>query len=784
MVDDTEYLVDSIHPQERDYSLGLHSDRWGSGLTALGRGWKLKLAEDGTQYASRTITSIVDNTGETRYVRRQRGDARDRQKDLREIMVRFPSAPIYRIHRKRQYLFKLERINYLTMRLLRRPWLGAPKPAKRIYLFHHGLNEIGRLRFYYRLADLLLKDDEEAACIIRPMPGHLTRCPFPEEYAQKPLDRYLADAGDLLRQFLRFMVETQWLLSALVPFGDYRVVAGLHLLAEGANPGVSRQDCRVLAQAIHKAWQAAYDANQDVECGLLVELDGIERDVKTIRHLVGWQGSQTIQRRPPPKTKLRPPALHALGYSMGGYLAQSVFFTWPFAVSSCTTIGSGGPLRDVALTTFAHPEEWQTVMYGLRFEIESAMLQRRLVRSESKSGDSLIAGIDEVHYAFFDRIFNDVFLQDFRGAYRQRVSEYVHRLLFVLGGMDPVISSRSVIESGPRQGINMIQVAGLSHFPWGNEPEWRQFWLPEVVSVIRAFSHRTEKILAEALNVNWGARRRKLQAHEIPPSDNQALPDQMYQKELDSLIDALGEGGWLFVFRKQVPRALLGGRAIFVRGTQAHYADHPIRDDAERLRRRGQAIWDNRKRVTIIIPKQEPEWLGSDPPPLSPKERITSRGRRKNSHADVAREFFAKYKKTGVLRAFDPSMEADDELEQHERQRLWLSGSDLPVTNFLPNIWAALTLPALKQIAGATPFGKRDKVERQFIEWVTRLSQEDQETLAQMSSWLKSEDLRIIQISDAYFANAQYFGQRIKDEGVARRLLTHGALTYILSRPL
>jgi pimeloyl-ACP methyl ester carboxylesterase len=240
-----------------------------------------------------------------------------------------------------------------------------------------------------------------------------------------------------------------------------------------------------------------------VSRGQQVEVNSVKGDIEAIRHLVGWQPTEIRNSDAPSESGNPVPALHAVGYSMGGYLAQSVFFTWPFALSSCTTIGSGGPLRDVALTTFAHPEEWQSVMHALRFEISNSMLQRRLVRSRGDAGSYLIAGINEDHYAFFDRIFNDVFLQDSRGPYRQRLSEYAYRLLFVLGGRDPVISTQSVLESSPSAGINMIQVANLEHFPWSSEPEWREFWLPQVVDVVRAFSKHAEEILAKTLHDNW-----------------------------------------------------------------------------------------------------------------------------------------------------------------------------------------------------------------------------------------------------------------------------------------
>ena len=68
---------------------------------------------------------------------------------------------------------------------------------------------------YYRLASQLIAQGPETVCIVRPFPGHMTRYPF-QAFAETPLDLYLWDGSHLFRQFLRFMVETQWFLSAIV----------------------------------------------------------------------------------------------------------------------------------------------------------------------------------------------------------------------------------------------------------------------------------------------------------------------------------------------------------------------------------------------------------------------------------------------------------------------------------------------------------------------------------------------------------------------------------------
>ncbi|HJX38310.1 MAG TPA: hypothetical protein VJ714_06915, partial [Anaerolineae bacterium] len=183
-------------------------------------------------------------------------------------------------------------------------------------------------------------------------------------------------------------------------------------------------------------------------------------------------------------------------------------------------------------------------------------------------------------------------------------------------------------------------------------------------------------------------------------SDNQALPDELFQEELGNLVEVLKAGGWLFIFRNHVPRALFKDWAILVRGTQAHHSDYPISVDAKRLRSREQDISDHKDCVTIVIPKREEERLKTRPTPVSPRERITPPVDSRKSYEDIAADFYRKYRGTGALRGFDPQRTTGHELETGERERLGLSGSPLPVTNHLPDIWAAFTRGAIKTLAG------------------------------------------------------------------------------------
>jgi len=473
-----------IKHEERDCCLKLHKKEW---PYEVGE-WKAEKNNE-AQYLFRKIQFNAEENA---------------QRQLWEAIVRFPSAPIYGVHRKYEYPSKIDRINYHTFRLLRRSCLNQkPGPVNRIYLFHNGLNEIDHLEFYYRIADLLLKNDkkdEESACIIRPLPGHLTRYPFSSDFTERPLDRYLGDASDLYRQFLRYMLETQWLLSILVPFRSYRVVAGLHLLAEGNEIKDGRAGPDQLRDAIYKAWKAAYDATpRDRDRGKSVTKKAIENTIKTIRWLTGWKKVENIT-DPPPEELVHPPALHVIGYSLGGFFAQSVFFSWPFAIASATTLASGGALREIAPKAFSHPEEWKAVMQSLRYELDNAMIEGRLHRDAGK-----VAGIQEDYFSYFHRIFYEVFLQDFRGPYQSRVSEYVSRLLFMVGGKDPVVRPQALLDASPECGINIIQVANLDHFLFKADKmeEWRKFWGPQICRVIHSFSERAELILAMTLHSNW-----------------------------------------------------------------------------------------------------------------------------------------------------------------------------------------------------------------------------------------------------------------------------------------
>ncbi|HET9943020.1 MAG TPA: hypothetical protein VFR05_06745, partial [Terriglobia bacterium] len=188
-----------IYPEERDHYLRLESGDWGRDLRS--DRWERKPKP--RLHYRRSFPVHVD--------------PRNRSTELEELIVPFPSAPIYGINRKAEYGKPLEhRPNLHSLRLLRRP-KGAP--VHRLFILHNGLNEADDLKFYYRLADWIMgqqeaiSDKEGVACLVMPFPGHLMHSSFHGPFSETPLSRYLSDAGDLFRQFLKYMVGMRWLLS-------------------------------------------------------------------------------------------------------------------------------------------------------------------------------------------------------------------------------------------------------------------------------------------------------------------------------------------------------------------------------------------------------------------------------------------------------------------------------------------------------------------------------------------------------------------------------------------
>jgi pimeloyl-ACP methyl ester carboxylesterase len=620
--------AERIRPAERDRALELERTAWPQSAPA---GW-----EAGRGFLHRTIGA---DTKEPKRV----------PAALEELVLRFPSAPLHGLQRLHEHHITLEKSeNFHTLRVLRSADARVAEQAvSRIFLMHPGLNERDRIGLYYRLASQFIMEEPTTVCILRPFPGHLTRYPF-QAFAETPLDNYLWDGSHLFRQFLRYMLETQWFLSAVTRRSSYRCASGANLLGEHETVEESRLDATVLGQTMLDAWLRLQDASSEIaEAELrntsdqddrpavnphLPELGHFVDDIATLRTVLN------LERYPARSGELEntepsEPRLHVIGYSLGGFTAQSVFMSWPFLISSCSTLLAGGALRELAPTGFADPEEWQTVLHSLRYELDDRLMSKHV----GVTADS-VAGIDLELFTYFKRTFYEVFQQEYRGSIQTRLEAFRERMLFIVGGDDPVVRPESVLQSGPKGGLNLLEIGGLGHFLEGegrsrSEKQQRAFWLPEMAALIHRFSNSAAQDLEdqrlvtwfdadlaepavprEAWNAAFGAApkeghdehtlRKLLPTELIAIEHDGALPGELFERSLDDLLYrvSVDKDGVLFVLRNEVPTFLLPPSAVRETAAALYHDDFGIVRYCHGVAARREVLESSIDRICVVLP--------------------------------------------------------------------------------------------------------------------------------------------------------------------------------------
>jgi len=576
---------------------------------------------------------------------------------LEESVLRFPSAPVYGFQRFHDHHVDLGASpNLHTYRVLRSGQDGvAAKPVERLFLMHTGLNERDTMGLYYQLAAKLVQAAPATACIVRPFPGHLTRFPF-QAFAETPLDRYLWDGSHLFRQFLRYMIETQWFLSALVRRSSYRCASGVNLLAESSQPATSRLDPDYLATAMAEAWHRLYEASAGIKRKeVLNQHRGVSQPhaalpddghfksaITSLRDLLNLDRDYPGQTGDTPG-HLADPALHVLGYSLGGFTAQSVFMSWPFLITSCSTLLAGGPLRDLAPTAFAHPEEWKTVLHSLRYELDDLMMSEDI----GFQNDS-VAGVDPEIFTYFKRTFYEVFQQEYHGSFQSRLAAFRERMLFIVGGNDPIVQPKNVLASSPPGGINLLEIAGLGHFLAGKpsdreEFQQREFWIPELAALIGRCADnaarsqaaerpyiwfdadmRTPLVSKEEFDVEFGTAgsskesgltsatapnpvRRLSAAELLTIESNGALPGELFERCLDDLLarvasNTFEDDGILIILRNELPTMLLHDSMVRERAAALYHDDFRIVRYCHGITVRRRMLDEHIGQICLVLP--------------------------------------------------------------------------------------------------------------------------------------------------------------------------------------
>jgi hypothetical protein len=770
---------------------------------------------------------------------------------LDETILRFPSAPIHGLHRLHEHHVHLgESENFHSYRVLRSADPAIQdRPVKRIFLLHAGLNECDSMGWYYRLASNLIKT-EGTACIVRPFPGHLARFPF-QGFAETPLDRYLWDGSHLFRQFLRFMIETQWFLSALARRGSYRYASGANLLAENDDLDQSRLNPEVLAAEMSSAWLGLHKRAKSAVAETLKdqprapqvkdppESGLFEAAITSLRDLLKLE-SHPVTNATSADGPAGDPAVHVIGYSLGGFTAQSVFMSWPFMVMSCCTLLAGGALRELAPSEFAHPEEWQTVLHSLRYELDD-----RLMSEEIGVESNSVAGIDTELFVFFKRTFYEVFQQEYRGSIQTRLAAFRQRMLFVVGGNDPVVRPKTVLDSGPPGGINLLEIGGLGHFldaHAGDREEERQrsFWWPEMASLLSRFADRATKDQAlerrvttfdaemERPSVSIAEFNRALARSDETASltdgvarlagaellaigRDGALPGASFERCLDDLLaraaapPGSNDEGVLFMLRNDIPTLLLHDALIRERAAALYHDDVGIVRYCHGVAMRRQFVRDHIGQICLVLPWNARRIMATiDLHPGYPSQAESAGGQAKRIDREPAWEACLKECRrltqgegTGSVRMFDgnPLLASDDGRIPAKLRSAAdrLAGGELTRVASLPDCWlwvsrsflnpprpADLTIEsAIEGLCSVVPHYCRDKkVKNADRDNGADAGKSADEHLLEA---LHKDEIRIIEVSRARY-NPRYRGRLVVNPKSARKLMVHAALCLTLSQ--
>lgn len=797
--------------RERDLQLGLEHPNWPQEGCPLG---------DPAEGARRGAGAWERRDG---YLRRRNFSEDD---VVLELMLRFPNAPVYGLHERPERQPSISgRSNFHTFRVLGRAADFDRETDRRknriqhVYILHNGLNETRDFELHHHLAkELLHGDGPPAICIMRPFPAHLTRYPYSDMFAEKPLDTFLLDSGDLFRQFMRFMIETRWLLSILAPRVSYRVITGGKLVDCG-----QWDQSGPLAKRIVAEWNAMDEASP--EDRRRARKEGEDPDVTwepvskmidvTRNLLLGWEGIHGDQI--PKREGSDKPAVHMVGYSLGGFLAQSAFFAWPYAISGSITLFGGGELRKLAPTAFAQPEEWQSVLHSLRYELDRAMTGPLI------PVDGKIQGVNQEVFEYLRRVFYEVFLQYYQGSYRTRLAEFIQRMLFVTGGQDPIVKPHNVLDAAPKEGVNLINIAGMSHFPTKpKEPvqtQQRDFWLTQLGKIIPAFAEQADNRRLDVLNRSWlnddgtALHPEALEAYQEYKeqldgigearsagtlSTGVPLSDRWFGKEIEQICEFIGSGskGWVLVSRNEIPPVFQTEDVLRGYAAALHHSEDLAADEFFLACQRRDSLLAGRPRVTLMISDIALEIGFKEAPSVFPARSETPGVARLSQEQLTAAERYFEQNwealEPSPVRVLDTGEFLPDQLGAIGKSVALLQdlGAD-PTTRinvrFLPDAWIGLESELLAELeAESSADGDADPrqaAELAIVSWGLGLAQErsgelaDTTHQARLEKALENRALLIVEFSRAGL-NPRYRGQRLTAPKRAAEVLIHWALAF------
>jgi hypothetical protein len=396
-------------------------------------------------------------------------------------------------------------------------------------------------------------------------------------------------------------------------------------------------------------------------------------------------------------------------------------------------------------------------------------------------------------------------------------------MLFIVGGNDPIVQPRNVLDSAPPGGINMLEIAGLGHFIGGkpdsrDETRQRRYWMPEMGGVIDRFaneatrSHRATRRdvwLNDNLEVTeseaTAAERQRSRQHLLITDlergvfqQDGALPTRLFERYLDDLLERAKRPGYLFVLRNEVPAFLLDDASIQLRARALHHDDEAIVEYCRGAKSRRDLLVANRERIRIVLPWNARRILERlDAPQGAPSQAETAPGqmpKRPSPMATWAKCITTFDGLTGsdhvrTVMVFDgrrllAPLRVGDEPPKAAAHKVRAAIVDEGIRSVLANARHArpdgqLRVPSLPDcwiwvsdlFLGTEGFIPADDAVPRFLHKVARAH----DSYSKLTDAIRKEELRLITVSRARY-NPRFRGSLVTNEESAKSVLLHAAL--------
>jgi len=393
----------------------------------------------------------------------------------------------------------------------------------------------------------------------------------------------------------------------------------------------------------------------------------------------------------------------------------------------------------------------------------------------------------------------------------------------------PRFQDGNVLDAAPAEGVNLINIAGMSHFPTKPrkqlQREQRDHWLRQLGRIIPAFAKQADDRRLDVLRRSWldddddrrtlhpdaleAYREYKKQLDEVgeppwsgPPGSGPPLSDRWFGKEIGRVCETVaeGSGGWVLVSRNEIPPVFQTEEVMKRYAAALHHSEDLAADEFWLASQRREVLLKNRDRVTLMITEIAREIAFEEAPSVFPSRSETPGvAHLSQSQLGKVEEYFRENWEDadpGAVRILSSGEFRPDQLGELGAVVAELQGLDPedPETEisvrFLPDAWIGLDEKLIAELLESGEFdgnSPRQATEAAIAAWGASLaaersrqgesSSEEHAGEKRLKKALDEGLLWIVEFSRAGL-NPRYRGQRITKARRAGELLIHWALAY------